>query len=58
MAPVIRGGIIYLYGTGAGVTNRAGADGSILARPARAPVAAVSAPTGGQSEGACKRAVR
>lgn len=48
VTPVVKGGIISLYGTGAGVTNPAGTDGSILVSPAPPPVAAVSATIGGQ----------
>ena len=47
-APVTKGGIISVYGTGAGVTNPAGTDGSILPSPAPVPVAAVTAKIGGQ----------
>lgn len=45
-APVMKGGVISLYGTGAGLTNPAGVDGSIVATPAPIPVGTVSAKIG------------
>jgi uncharacterized protein (TIGR03437 family) len=47
-APVTKGGIISVYGTGAGITNPAGTDGGILPSPAPLPIAAVSAKIDGQ----------
>ncbi|MEO8661725.1 MAG: IPT/TIG domain-containing protein [Bryobacteraceae bacterium] len=42
-APVIKGGVISLFGTGAGLTNPSGVDGSILGSPAAGPVVPVTA---------------